>query len=351
MTALFEDFASRVIDWQSQHGRHQLPWQHQDAYRVWLSEIMLQQTQVTTVIPYYLNFVEHFPDIIALANASSDAVLQHWQGLGYYARARNLHKAAQIIRDQHQGQFPSNIEDVEALPGIGRSTAGAILSFAFEQSWPILDGNVKRVLARCFQVQGWYGQSATMQQLWQLSEQITPGQQTAVFNQAMMDIGSMLCVKSKPKCEACPLTENCASFRDQTQLLFPHKKPKKTRPLRQTLMLLHRYGDELLLWRRPESGIWGGLWSLPEVEDAEGMKAWQQNKLACELSPQNLQQNLLRHQFSHYNLDISLASFDLADQTEAVSDGDYLRWVAIKNIGSYGLPTPVRKILNMVIEE
>ena len=351
MAAQFQDFASRVIDWQSLYGRHQLPWQHQDAYRVWLSEIMLQQTQVTTVIPYYLNFIEHFPDIRSLANASSDAVLQHWQGLGYYARARNLHKSAQIIRDQYQGQFPSDISDVEALPGIGRSTAGAILSFAFDQSWPILDGNVKRVLARCFQVQGWYGQSATMQQLWQLSEQITPTRQTAVFNQAMMDIGSMLCVKSKPKCDACPLSESCASFRDQTQALYPEKKPKKTRPLRQTLMLLHRYQDELLLWRRPESGIWGGLWSLPEVEDSAGMKTWQQNKLAREQSPQKLQHKLLRHQFSHYSLDISLASFDLKEQAQAVSDGDHFRWVAIDNISNYGLPTPVRKILEMVIDE
>ena len=205
-------FANRVLTWYQRYGRRDLPWQQADAYRVWLSEIMLQQTQVNTVIPYYQNFLEHFPDINQLADASIDEVLQHWQGLGYYARARNLHKAAGLIRDQHQGQFPKSFEAVVALPGIGRSTAGAILSFAFGQRWPILDGNVKRVLARCFRVPGRYAQSDTMKQLWYLAESITPAENTADFNQAMMDIGAMLCLRSKPKCEACPLKKLCASY-------------------------------------------------------------------------------------------------------------------------------------------
>ena len=194
-------FANKVLTWYRRYGRRNLPWQQVDAYQVWLSEIMLQQTQVGTVIPYYENFLQHFPDIEKLANASIDEVLRHWQGLGYYARARNLHKAAGIICDQHQGRFPQNFAEVEALPGIGRSTAGAILSFAFDQHWPILDGNVKRVLARCFRVPGWYAQGETMKQLWYLAESITPPKNTDAFNQAMMDIGSMICLKSKPKCE------------------------------------------------------------------------------------------------------------------------------------------------------
>ena len=196
MDANAASFAGAVLEWYRRYGRRDLPWQGQNAYRVWLSEIMLQQTQVATVIPYYEAFVERFPTVRKLADASIDEVLRYWQGLGYYARARNLHKAAQIVRDRHGGRFPKTFDAVAALPGIGRSTAGAILSFAYGQSWPILDGNVKRVLARCFRVPGWYGQSGTMKQLWYLAESVTPAEAAADFNQAMMDIGSMGCVKS-----------------------------------------------------------------------------------------------------------------------------------------------------------
>ena len=235
-------FAEALLSWFDQFGRHGLPWQtDKTPYRVWLSEIMLQQTQVATVIPYYQRFLNHFPDIDSLANADIDQVLQHWQGLGYYARARNLHRAAQIIRDEHRGSFPQDIEDVLALPGIGRSTAAAILTFACGQNWPILDGNVKRVLARYFQVEGWYGQSETMKQLWQHSESVTPSLRTDDFNQAMMDLGSMVCVKSKPLCDRCPITAECLSFQHQTQGLYPHKKPRKDKPHKQTLMLLYRF--------------------------------------------------------------------------------------------------------------
>ena len=202
--------------------RRDLPWrENQDPYCVWVSEIMLQQTQVATVIPYYQRFLKTFPDIQSLADASIDRVLQHWQGLGYYARARNLHRAAQIIRDQHAGQFPRQMDQLISLPGIGRSTAGAILSLACGQGWPILDGNVKRVLARCFQVEGWYGQGKTMKTLWQITEQLTPAKQTGEYNQAMMDLGAMVCLKSKPKCDACPLTPYCESYRHGTQASYP----------------------------------------------------------------------------------------------------------------------------------
>lgn len=338
-------FADSLLQWQRRYGRHDLPWQKQDAYRVWLSEIMLQQTQVTTVIPYYHNFLRHFPDVKTLANASIDQVLQHWQGLGYYARARNLHRAAQIIRDRHQGRFPDSMEQVVALPGIGRSTAGAILSFAYAQNWPILDGNVKRVLARCFQVPGWYAQSETMKRLWQLSTALTPSEDSAGFNQAMMDIGSMLCLKSTPRCEACPLRGHCASYRDHSQASYPEKKPKKVKPHRHTLMLLHRYRDQLLLYRRPPSGIWGGLWSLPEIDDESQIETWQQGFLSATQPAKIIRKNVLRHQFTHYSLDISLAVIELEQLPSSIADRDNHAWVPLAQLSEYGLPTPVRKLL------
>ncbi|MDH3448061.1 MAG: A/G-specific adenine glycosylase [Gammaproteobacteria bacterium] len=339
-------FADRVLGWYRRYGRHDLPWQRQDAYRVWLAEIMLQQTQVSTVIPYYQNFIERFPGIGQLAEASIDEVLRHWQGLGYYARARNLHKAAQVIRDRHDGRFPESFAAVEALPGVGQSTAGAILSFAFGQRWPILDGNVKRVLARCFCVQGWYGRSDTMKQLWYLAESVTPELNAPDFNQAMMDIGSMLCVKSRPKCEACPLKSICASYRHHCQADYPQRKPVRAKPHKHTLMLLHRCGDQVLLWRRPPSGIWGGLWSLPEVDSARAIELWQQSFLQLTQAPQTFQQDVIRHQFTHYSLDISLAIIELENLPQKISDTDNYAWVDIANLSQHGLPTPVRKLFD-----
>ena len=339
-------FANRVLTWYQRYGRHDLPWQQQDAYRVWLAEIMLQQTQVNTVIPYYQNFIEHFPGINQLADASIDEVLQHWQGLGYYARARNLHKAAGLIRDQHQGRFPKTFEAVVALPGIGRSTAGAILSFAFDQHWPILDGNVKRVLARCFRVPGWYAQSETMKQLWYLAESVTPAENTAEFNQAMMDIGAMVCLRSKPKCEVCPLKNLCASYLHHSQAEFPQKKPTRVKPHKHTLMLLHRHQDQILLWRRPPSGIWGGLWSLPEVDRETAVELWQQSFLSMTQAPKLVQQAVIRHQFTHYSLDISLAIIEMEQLPQQIFDSDNYAWVDIDALANHGLPTPVRKLLS-----
>lgn len=340
-------FAQLALHWYLQNGRKNLPWQlDKTPYRVWLSEIMLQQTQVATVIPYYHAFLHSFPTIEALANASIDEVLQHWQGLGYYARARNLHRAAQIIRDQHNASFPQNMEQVMALPGIGRSTAAAILTFACGQSWPILDGNVKRVLARCFEVEGWYGQSQTMKQLWEITEQLTPPEQTDDYNQAMMDLGAMVCLKSKPKCEACPVTDSCASFKHNTQASYPQKKPAKTKPQKQTLMLLHRYRDRVLLYRRPPSGIWGGLWSLPEVADTGEIEAWQTDNLATTKTPDEIKSGVLKHQFTHFSLDISLAVIEMQKLPDQVADGDNMAFVEVERLSEYGLPTPVKKILD-----
>jgi len=350
MDADADSFATAVLDWHRRCGRRDLPWQQQDAYRVWLSEIMLQQTQVSTVIPYYREFLRHFPDVTELADASVDDVLRHWQGLGYYARARNLHKAAVIIRDRHHGRFPGDFDALLALPGIGRSTAGAILSFAFGQHWPILDGNVKRVLARCFRVPGWYGQSETMKQLWYLAESVTPARDTAEFNQGMMDLGSMICVKTSPKCEACPLKAMCASYRHHSQAEYPQKRPSRRKPHRHTVMLLHRCGDRVLLWRRPPSGIWGGLWSLPEVDEADSVGLWQQSFLSLTRAPKTIQRDVIRHQFTHYSLDISLAIIEFDEMPERVADSDNYAWVDIADLASHGLPTPVRRLLSVLQE-
>jgi A/G-specific adenine glycosylase len=344
-------YAQSLVDWFQLHGRHALPWQiDKTAYRVWLSEIMLQQTQVTTVIPYYQRFLERFPDIQSLADASIDEVLQCWQGLGYYARARNLHSAALIMRDQYQSQFPQQFKQVMALPGIGRSTAGAILTFACGQSWPILDGNVKRVLARNFRVRGWYQQAKTMNTLWQISEQLTPSQNTDQFNQAMMDLGATVCLKSKPKCGLCPLTQYCESYLHAEQSSYPEKKPARVKPQKQTLMLLHRYQQQVLLYRRPASGIWGGLWSLPEVGGKEEIEDWQAGNLACASPPGEIKTNVLKHQFTHFSLDISVALIDLDRLPERVADEENIAFVATVDLSKYGLPTPVRKLLTNEIE-
>ena len=305
---------------------------------------MLQQTQVATVIPYYQRFLQSFPTIQSLADANIDKVLQHWQGLGYYARARNLHRAAQIMRDEYDSEFPQDIEQVLSLPGIGRSTAGAILTFADNQSWPILDGNVKRVLARCFQIEGWYGNAKTMAELWHIAEQLTPKKQTDNYNQAMMDIGALVCLKSKPLCEGCPLVKSCLSFKHNTQHLYPEKKPKKVKPQKKTLMLLHRHQNQVLLYRRPPTGIWGGLWSLPEVESSQDLSEWQRQNLNSAKAPDDIKVDLLRHQFTHFSLDISVAIIELNERPNQVSDSAQIEFVDYQKLPDYGLPTPVKKI-------
>ncbi|MBT8440604.1 MAG: A/G-specific adenine glycosylase, partial [Gammaproteobacteria bacterium] len=257
-----ESFSEKVLFWGKAHGRKDLPWQQQmTPYRVWVSEIMLQQTQVKTVIPYFEKFVENFPTIQQLAEANVDEVLHHWSGLGYYARARNLHKTAQTIASVYKGKFPEEIHEMEKLPGIGRSTAGAILSLSRGLYFPILDGNVKRVLARCFEVGGWPGKASVLKQLWQISEKVTPRQETASFNQSMMDLGSMVCTRGSPACDNCPLNNQCGAYKSGNWSNYPGKKPKKALPVKKTIMLLIKNDQgAILLQKRPPAGIWGGLW-------------------------------------------------------------------------------------------
>lgn len=346
------DIAPLLLPWFEQHGRKDLPWQQQlSGYRVWLSEIMLQQTQVNTVIPYFERFIEAFPDIHSLASAPLDEVLKHWAGLGYYARARNLHKAARIVCDEHKGDLPCDLQQLLTLPGIGRSTAGAILSLAYGQVSAILDGNVKRVLARVYQETGWTGQSSTLKRLWQLAEHQTPEFSVAPYNQAMMDLGAMICKRSSPACEVCPLTSLCLSFKQGTQDQFPQPKPRKKRLHKHRWMLLHRHENRLLLERRPQQGIWGGLWSLPELESLDELDAWQQNKIGDFHKAEMLQENLVIHQFSHFELSISIAHIpvtksSLQNSTMRINDGNDLEWIDRLKLGDYGLPAPIFKILS-----
>lgn len=346
-----QQFSMKVLQWFDYAGRKSLPWQiNPQPYRVWVSEIMLQQTQVTTVIPYFENFLSHFPDIQALADAPQDRVLHHWSGLGYYARARNLHKAAKQICDQHNGLFPKDFEQVLALPGIGRSTAGAILSLSLKQHHAILDGNVKRVLARVFTVDGWPGQAKVQDKLWQLSEKLTPKKHVAQYNQAMMDLGSTVCTRSKPKCELCPLNEECQALAEDNIAAYPGKKPKKALPVKSVQMIiLHDKKGQVLLEKRPPVGIWGGLWSFPEIASEENVADWVQ----LQYPQQTITTRLLpirRHTFSHYHLDIQPVLSQIQTKPGKVLEPDQYVWYNLANPDALGLATPVARLLNEIAE-
>ncbi|MDA0977532.1 MAG: A/G-specific adenine glycosylase, partial [Proteobacteria bacterium] len=291
-------FADRLLDWFDSHGRKDLPWQLEiSAYRVWVSEIMLQQTQVATVIPYFERFLARFPTVDRLAAANQDEVLHLWTGLGYYARARNLHKAAQQVMTDYNGEFPQTLEELTALPGIGRSTAGAILSICFGVRAPILDGNVKRVLTRVFAIEGWPGQAAVQKQLWAKADELTPSTRVADYTQAIMDLGALICRRSSPDCGACPFESDCLARQEDRIKAFPGSKPRKALPVRSTCMMVIQGKDGVLLEKRPPTGIWGGLWSLPESDEPEAFleqHGLQATEIAS-LAP-------FRHSFTHYHL-------------------------------------------------
>ena len=353
-----EVFSNSVLTWFDQHGRKDLPWQQdRTAYRVWVSEIMLQQTQVATVIPYFESFMGRFPSVKKLADAPLDAVLNQWSGLGYYARARNLHKAAQLVRDEHGGLFPENFDEVLALSGIGRSTAGAILSLALNQHHAILDGNVKRVLARVFAVDGWPGKTLVADLLWQHTERLTPQKRVADFNQAMMDLGAGVCSRSRPQCQRCPLQNNCEAFAKERQGDFPGKKPKKTIPVRETqMLLLANEANEMLLQRRPPTGIWGGLLSLPEVPMDNEVSQWSEKNLGFAVKEKS-RWSVVRHTFSHFHLDITpvLVGVMNAKEISVVANNHTMsvmegaEWVWYKGCADEGgLPAPVARLLKQV---
>ncbi|MBG7601262.1 MAG: A/G-specific adenine glycosylase [Gammaproteobacteria bacterium] len=344
-------FQQSILKWFDHHGRKDLPWQQTPtSYRVWISEIMLQQTQVSVVKNYYQNFMRRFPDITTLANAQQDEVLSLWSGLGYYSRARNLHKAARIIRDQHRGDFPATIEELQALPGIGRSTAGAILSLAQQQPAAILDGNVKRVLARCFAITGWPGKSSVLRELWSLSDQLTSTKRPRDYNQAMMDLGATLCSRSKPGCRQCPLQLNCKACLQQQQHLYPGKKTPKKLPHRLIQMLLIRdAAGHILLEKRPQTGVWAGLWSLPEAA------AETQAQTACYqltgIEPQQvLAMEQRRHTFSHFHLHIQPQLLHIAKPAHRVMDSERLVWYKLDQLNSLGIAAPVMRLLKEIGE-
>jgi A/G-specific adenine glycosylase len=343
------DFQQRVLDWYDHQGRHDLPWQvERTPYRVWVSEIMLQQTQVRTVIPYFERFMAAFPDVQTLAAAPLDQVLHLWTGLGYYARARNLHECAKRLCRDHGGEFPSEVAELEQLPGIGRSTAGAIRSIAFRLPAPILDGNVKRVLARYAAIGGWPGQSGVQKTLWALAEQLSPTHRTDAFSQAMMDLGATLCVRSRPACESCPLADACRAQIEGSQGDYPGRKPRKTLPVRSTTMLIiTNPRGEVFLARRPSRGIWGGLWSFPETDDVSAGRALCLDLF--DLEPEREEPwEALRHSFSHYHLDIQTLRLQLPRDPASVMEGDRYLWYNVSRPDPVGLAAPVSRLLKLL---
>ncbi|MFT3848427.1 MAG: A/G-specific adenine glycosylase [Propionivibrio sp.] len=335
-------FSRRLIEWQRQHGRHQLPWQNtRDAYRIWLSEIMLQQTQVSTVIPYYCRFLERFPSIADLACAPLESVLELWSGLGYYARARNLHRCAQALVADHGGVFPKEVERIAELPGIGRSTAAAISVFAFGTRAAILDGNVKRVLARCFGVDGFPGSAPTEKALWQLADSLLPVDDIESYTQGLMDLGATVCTRGQCACEICPMHGICIARREGRQAELPTARPRKALPEREASLLLLTDGTHVLLERRPNVGIWGGLLSLPEGEAAAaGEFARRHGCRLLETQPLPT----LRHTFTHFHLHIRTIRCHVERVSGMTAEPGW-QWLALTGIETAALPTPIRRLL------
>lgn len=339
------EFAQQIITWQKQHGRHDLPWQNtRDPYAIWVSEIMLQQTQVTAVIGYYQRFMTRFPSIASLAQAQQDEVLQYWSGLGYYSRARNLHHAAQTIMAEHAGQFPQDFEAIQTLAGIGRSTAAAIASFAFQQVQTILDGNVKRVLARYFAIEGWPSSPKVEKHMWQLAETLLPNDNMVAYTQGLMDLGATLCTRSKPKCQTCPLHTSCSAYAQGLVKLLPTPKPKKISPQKYTTMLIFKKGRDILLEKRPSKGIWGGLWSLPEISMTDIASEVALTRFGIEVEAEE-PLDVLHHAFTHYKLAITPQPLQVIGKVPAHSAGQHI-WLPIEDAIGAALPTPTRTILS-----
>ncbi|PRC93768.1 A/G-specific adenine glycosylase [Solimicrobium silvestre] len=352
-------FSQDVVQWQKLHGRHSLPWQQsRDAYRVWLSEIMLQQTQVAAVIPYYQRFLTSFPDVVSLANASSEQVMAHWSGLGYYTRARNLHACAKRVTQEYAGVFPHQPELLAELPGIGRSTAAAIAAFSYGARAAILDGNVKRVFTRVFGIDGIPAVRAVEDDLWQRAQALMPEgkEQIQAYTQGLMDLGATLCTRSKPRCEACPLQARCVALATNRVAELPAKKPKKAIPTKQIMMLLLLNKQQVLLEKRPESGIWGGLYSLPELAYEAGMPMQQLSQyFEAAVRPFGDLDMLvplakITHVFSHFKLEISPYQCSLKRRISAIAEDTHV-WYPIEQCDNAPLPAPIKKLLMQVSGE
>lgn len=337
--------AAALIEWHDRHGRHDLPWQRdRTPYRVWVSEIMLQQTQVATVIPYYERFMARYPDERALAAGSIDDVLHLWSGLGYYARARNLYRAAVRIREEHGGVFPRHFEAIARLPGIGRSTAGAILALSQAERWPILDGNVRRVLSRYFGIDGDPSAHATAALLWERAQACTPAVQVDTYTQAIMDLGATRCTRRQPRCSECPLSADCDARRSGRQQRIPAPRRRALKRRRHTFMLLAVHSDSVLLMRRPPHGIWGGLWCLPEFPSHEAASAFLAERLRT--TRRDLPRPLasIEHSFTHFDLTIT-PLLALCDASAGVSDAPHTLWYDTRDPPAVGLPAPIKMLL------
>jgi A/G-specific adenine glycosylase len=345
--SLRNDFASRLLTWHAQHGRHDLPWQAtRDPYRVWLSEIMLQQTRVDTVIPYYARFLARFPDIAALAAAPVGDVLALWSGLGYYARARNLHKAAQSVMTEHDGRFPQRAIDIATLPGIGRSTAAAIAAFCFDERAAILDGNVKRVLCRAFGIEGFPGERAVEEKLWALADALMPAEQGGDYIQAQMDLGATLCTRTRPACTRCPLAGDCVALAKGRVAELPQPRPKRTVPQRQVRVAVIAQDGRVLMERRPPSGIWGGLLALPEIAEGDAPEDWLLRSFGLAATEAEALATV-RHVFTHFRLDIEPVLLRVPETAGIVAESG-LEWLALDALEDAGLPAPVRRILHAI---
>lgn len=341
-----KQFQERLLAWYDLHGRKDLPWQtERSPYQVWISEIMLQQTQVNTVVPYFIRFMQSFPNVQALANAALDEVLKLWAGLGYYARARNLHHSAQLILKH--GCFPNNYEDLIALPGIGRSTAGAILSMAYGQRYAILDGNVKRVLARYHAVSGWPGLAPVANRLWELSECYTPTVRVADYTQAIMDLGATLCKRNAPLCQRCPVQEGCQANALQLTGTLPTPRNPKTLPIKHAVFLvLQDKRNRVFLEKRPHTGIWGGLWCLPQFQSPEETLEWCQTQAIHDREWKLLPED--KHVFSHFQLNFQPLLINCEISGNQVSDTSLQVWHQIEQLDNIGLPAPINRLLKQL---
>ncbi len=338
--------ADRLLAWFDSHGRKSLPWQQDPTpYRVWVSEVMLQQTQVATVMPYYERFMARFPTVRSLAQAPEDEVLHLWTGLGYYARARNLLRCAKVLIERHAGEFPADIDAVTALPGIGRSTAGAILALSRGERHAILDGNAKRVLARVFCIEGDPSAASVMKMLWAAAESCTPHDRVAHYTQAIMDLGATLCTRTRPACTVCPLVEVCLAAREGRQGELPGVKPKRERPSREAVLLIAEAGDygsrSVLVERRPAAGIWGGLWSPPQfLNEAEALE-WCRRELGDIGEMESLPP--IEHAFTHFDLRLQPLRVRCKPASE-VREADDRIWYALGSPPKVGLPQPIHRL-------
>lgn len=342
------DIAPALLQWWDLHGRKDLPWQHDPSpYRVWVSEIMLQQTRVATVERYYGRFMEAFPTVAALADADIDRVLHLWSGLGYYARARNLHRAAGIVRDQFGGELPTGIDVLQSLPGIGRSTAGAILALAGDRSCPILDGNVRRVLARVFLIEGWPGSTAVSRELWKLSAACTPLERAGNYTQAIMDLGASVCTRRNPVCADCPLIVRCAARSAGVVERIPALRPKRERPQREIVFIMVLREGAVLLQKRPDSGVWGGLWSFPEALQVNSVSQWCENQIG--IAPDRIEvRPKMRHAFTHFDLSMTPVEAHIRRLPGRVNEDGQWLWFDPRRPAAIGLAAPVARLLESI---